>query len=116
MVQQILPPRTHPFTSPVSGNLVRIVESEDGHCVLESSGGAHIEYARITGPEILKLARQGSDLWNGLRRLVELMATREGIDLDVLAKLDHGVAESLALLDATAATFDHNEPEVPNGQ
>lgn len=74
--------------------------------------GVFVEPCHTTGPEILKLAAQGRDLWNGLNKLANLIAIREGVDIDDLRRLDTGVAEALALLESTAATFDHNKPEV----
>jgi hypothetical protein len=107
--------RTYPFASPVNGELVRIVEPDDGECVLETSGGARISHARITGPEILKLSEQGAQLWKALDGMLSAAAglllaspvavPKRRADLQDIAK------GALAVLDQTAPTFDHNEPE-----
>lgn len=102
MVPQSLP-KTHPFTNR-RGQLLRIVvDSDDVHdAYLETAGGDYLGPCRDTGPEILKLAEQGRALWNALRWLIAAVA---GEELEFV-ELDE-------VLEATAATFDHNEPAEP---
>jgi len=96
--------RSHPFISPVSGNLVRMVESEDGHCNLETLSGVFLEWSRIT-VEILKLAEQGRALWEALSELCSVGRP--------LLKFYPEFVRAGIVLDQTAATFD--QPEVARG-
>lgn len=109
MANQSLAPQTYPFISEVSGNLVRVMKSPGHVPVLETSGGLFIEYAAITGPEILKLSSQGRELWRVCKQLVKV-AYAAGLR-DAQGQPDGPLEDALRVLDATAQTFDHNEPE-----
>lgn len=101
--------RTHPFQSPVSGDILRVVEAEDGQCHLETAGGTFLEFSSITGPEILKLSSQGRALWNALSQLVAVIPpVGLGSEWDEVASAR---AVAAVILEDTAATFDLNEPE-----
>jgi hypothetical protein len=105
--------RTHLFDD-CHGRRCRIVDSGEGLLsdpYLEIDGIADSP-CYITGPEILKLSKQGRVLWNALRDALEAW---EG-DHDPNCRRENMIAcrlmESARLtLDRTAATFDHNEPE-----
>lgn len=100
------PLKTYPFMSQIDGRQVRLVESQphegvpqrEGSYFIESSDGAFIDWANITGPEILKLSAQGRALWNILSKIVRHMPANAPHYLDAKEVLGN-----------TAAAFDHNE-------
>lgn len=96
--------RTHPFFH--DGRLVRVVESE-GFCHIETSGAVYISRADITGPEILKLASEGARVWRALKEALWLASQA----LPAEERDEEAFAACKRVLDATAQTFDHNEPE-----
>jgi hypothetical protein len=73
--------------------------------------GVFVEPCHTTGPEILKLAEQGQELWAALDNLVEVVAAREDLSPEALGGHDHAIGHALKVLRETAATFDLNEPE-----
>lgn len=99
MASQSLPPlRTHPFIDTI-GRLLRVVDDGRQPPRLESSSGLFLSPCAETGREILKLASEGRALWNALQALLYNPGNR--------------MVQTAAreVLDQTAATFDHNEPE-----
>lgn len=102
-------PKTHPFTSGATGRPLSVVDDGEQEVYLETAGGHYIGPCRETGPEILKLAEQGRALWNALDRLLTAIAdgsVRRGVAAGP-------IAVAVETVRATAATFDHNEPEEP---